>query len=95
MNDQAPMNYYELLDVAPDAKNLDIIRAYRRAKLTYKIDSMATYSLFGEAELERIRTEIELAYHILSDPEKRQAYDNELGACPESRQPRHPGKGNA
>lgn len=74
------LNYYELLDVSPDAKNLEIIRAYRRAKLTYKADSMATYSLFEETELGHIRDEIEQAYHTLCDPEKRQAYDVELKA---------------
>ena len=80
MSEKLPVNYYELLDVSPDAKNLEIIRAYRRAKLTYRADSMATYSLFEEAELEHIRDEIEQAYQTLSNPEKRQAYDVELKA---------------
>jgi DnaJ family protein C protein 17 len=84
MNDLASRNYYALLDVPPDAKNLEIIRAYRRAKLTYRADSIATYSLFGEAELAHIRAEIELAYQTLSDPERRQAYDDALlAACPD------------
>lgn len=80
-----PLNYYELLDVAPDAGNLDIIRAYRRAKLTYQSDSMATYSLFEEAELDRIRSEIERAYRTLSDPELRRAYDEVLAPDPDDR----------
>ena len=91
MNDKAPLNYYALLDVSPDARNLDIIRAYRRAKLTYRVDSMATYSLFDDAELERIRGEIELAYHTLSNPERRQAYDEALAAGAQEQQK---GEGN-
>ncbi len=94
MNDQVLIDYYALLEVPPNAKNLDIIRAYRRAKLTYRIDSMATYSLFGEAELEHIRTEIEMAYQTLSDPDKRQAYDIGLGAGTETRKTRPPDEGN-
>lgn len=95
MKARTPVNYYELLDVPPDAKNLEIIRAYRRAKLTYRADSMATYSLFGEAELAHIRNEIELAYQTLSDPEKRQAYDEELAACLEAKPPQQADEENA
>jgi len=74
------INYYELLEVQPDASNMDIINAYRQAKLTYKTDSIATYSLFDDVELDRIRTEIEMAYETLSGIGKRQAYDAELAA---------------
>lgn len=95
MSDKAAANYYELLDVPPDARNLDIIHAYRRAKLTYRVDSMATYSLFDDAELEHIRDEIERAYQTLSDPEKRRAYDHALTACAQPRQARQPDEGNA
>lgn len=94
MSESVAVNYYELLDVPADARNLEIIRAYRRAKLAYRIDSIATYSLFDERELERIRTDIEQAYQTLSDPERRQAYDAELSASP-TQAPRHrPGRGN-
>ena len=68
-------NYYELLEVSQDASSMDIINAYRQAKLTYKPDSLAAYSLFDEDELERIRADIEQAYLALSSPEKRRAYD--------------------
>ncbi len=78
MSKKKKNNYYELLEVQPDASNMDIINAYRQAKLTYKTDSIATYSLFDDVELERIRTEIENAYDILSHIEKRQIYDAEL-----------------
>jgi len=72
------INYYELLEVPSDASNMDIINAYRQAKLTYKADSIATYSLFDEADLDRIRGEIETAYRVLTSIEKRHAYDAEL-----------------
>ncbi|MDQ6960425.1 MAG: DnaJ domain-containing protein [Mariprofundaceae bacterium] len=80
MSSKKITNYYALLEVRPDASNMDIINAYRQAKLTYKTDSIAAYSLFDNVELDRIRTEIEQAYQTLSSLEKRQAYDAELAS---------------
>ncbi len=79
MNNKAKINFYQLLEVSPDAKSMDIINAYRQAKLTYKSDSMAAYSLFDGEELEQIQSDIELAYDTLSNAEKRLAYDTERG----------------
>lgn len=73
------MNYYELLEIAPDASNMDIINAYRQAKLAFRPESLAAYSLFDEAEIERLRQQIETAYETLSNKEKRMAYDAALG----------------
>lgn len=79
-------NYYELLEVQPDASNMDIINAYRQAKLTFKANSVAAYSLFDNEELAQIRTEIDQAYHILTSIEKRRAYDDELANDQSTRQ---------
>jgi len=72
-------DYYELLQVSPDAGPMDIIHAYRHAKLAYQPDSLAVYSLYSDEEIEHIRAQIEEAYHVLSDPEKRRAYDAARG----------------
>ncbi|MDQ6971171.1 MAG: helix-turn-helix domain-containing protein [Mariprofundaceae bacterium] len=72
-------SYYELLRIAPGASKLDIINAYRRAKLTFRKDSLAVYSLYSEDELAAIRRQVDAAYSVLSDREKRQAYDDEHG----------------
>jgi curved DNA-binding protein CbpA len=85
MSENKTTDYYALLEVRADASNMDIINAYRRAKLTYKTDSMATYSLFDDIELDQIRAEIEQAYQTLSNPEKRRDYDAELAAGSPSR----------
>ncbi|HXH64482.1 MAG TPA: DnaJ domain-containing protein, partial [Mariprofundaceae bacterium] len=87
MGERRSGNYYEMLGVRPDASNMDIISAYRQAKLTYRSDSIATYSLFDDTELDQIRADIEQAYLTLSNPEKRQVYDAELAA---GRSGRHP-----
>jgi len=75
-------DYYSLLRITPQASKLDIINAYRHAKLTYRRDSLAVYSLYSEDELALVRQEVEDAYAILSDRDKREAYDAEHGFAP-------------
>jgi len=68
-------DYYSLFQISPGASQMEIVNAYRHAKLAYQQDSLAVYSLFSEEELDNIRQEIEEAYRVLSDPEKRRDYD--------------------
>jgi len=68
-------DYYTLFQISPEASQIDIINAYRHAKLAYQQDSLAIYSLFSEQELEQIHLQVEEAYSVLSNPEKRRAYD--------------------
>jgi len=70
-------DYYELLDVSPKASTMDIIHAYRQAKLAFQEDSPATYGLFSDVEMQEMRDQIDQAYHVLTDSEKRRAYDVE------------------
>jgi flagellar biosynthesis protein FlhG len=75
--------HYEILELAPDATAEQIERAYRVARSTYASDSLATYSaVTDEAELGAFQERIELAYAVLSDEERRRAYDESLGANP-------------
>jgi curved DNA-binding protein CbpA len=77
--DDKRQSYYEVLDVSFNA-NPEIIRtAYIRAKNAYNRDSLATYSLFDKEESKRILNEIEEAYTILSDSDKRRKYDESHG----------------
>jgi len=68
-------DYYELLEITPQASNMDIIHAYRQAKLAFQQDSLAAYGLFPDSDMEELRALIDEAYQTLSDPEKRREYD--------------------
>jgi curved DNA-binding protein CbpA len=79
MGKDGKQSYYEILDVSFNA-NPEIIRtAYIRAKNAYNRDSLAAYSLFDKEDSKRILDEIEEAYTVLSDSEKRRKYDESHG----------------
>lgn len=69
------MNFYEILNVNPNASQRDIERAYLLGKAAYEQNSLAHYSLLSDEERERILGRIEHAFNILGDPDRRRAYD--------------------
>jgi flagellar biosynthesis protein FlhG len=72
------LDHYELLDVARDASREEIERAFRVAGATFEDGSLATYSLYSDAEADALRERIEYAYGVLSDVDARAAYDGSL-----------------
>ncbi len=68
-------NYYEILEVRPDAPQGEIYRAYQRAKATYSVDNPALYSMFSQEEARELVKMIEEAYSVLSNMSLRKAYD--------------------
>lgn len=83
MRDFREQNFYELLDVHPQASQQELDRAYQRARRIFNPDSVATYALFQPDELNLLRRRIEEAFRTLSDPERRAAYDQELARLDE------------
>ncbi len=65
-----PKNYYETLDVAKDASVEQVKKAYRRLALQYHPDKHR-----GDREAEKKFKEINEAYEVLSDKQKRANYD--------------------
>ncbi len=63
-------DYYKILGVEPDASAEEIKRAYRKLALKYHPDRNP-----GDKEAEEKFKEINEAYQVLSDPEKRKRYD--------------------
>jgi capsular exopolysaccharide synthesis family protein len=74
-------NFYDLLDVMPDATAEEIEAAYKRAKATYGESSAALYSLYSDDEKDVILEEINDAYATLSHQPKRDAYDAALSVA--------------
>lgn len=64
------MDYYELLGVKKDSSPSDIKKAYRKLALKYHPDKNQ-----GEKKAESKFKEINEAYAVLSDPEKKKQYD--------------------
>jgi curved DNA-binding protein CbpA len=73
-------NYYEILEIRPNASYKEIEEAYRRAKETYSGEAPATYSLFTAEECKEISDAIEMAYKTLSFSKSREEYDRRLSA---------------
>jgi cytochrome c biogenesis protein CcmG/thiol:disulfide interchange protein DsbE len=78
---------YALLGVEPDASQEAIERAYARQRVRYAPEHVAEL----DPDLQRVaaerNAELERAYRILGDPERRRQYDSSLGGT------RAPGKG--
>ena len=70
--------YYEILNVSLEASALGIVKAYREIKEVYQPNALATYSLYSEEKLGQINELIEEAYLVLSNPEARRVYDEQM-----------------
>ncbi|MFQ5736290.1 MAG: polysaccharide biosynthesis tyrosine autokinase [Thermodesulfobacteriota bacterium] len=80
MRQKLDKNYYDLLDIGPDASVEDIESGYRRAMELYEGDSAATYSLYTAEEKKALVDMLKTAYETLRDPAKRTAYDSMMAA---------------
>lgn len=72
------VNYYEILEVAYDAPQHEVHKAYTRAKATYASDNPALYSMFTVDESRDLLKLIEEAYSVLGNHGLRRNYDEVL-----------------
>lgn len=72
------MNYYEMLDIAPNASALEIRSAYNAALQMYQPDSLVSYSFFSKEERNKILFHLEQAYLTLINEAQRTEYDKTL-----------------
>jgi hypothetical protein len=72
------LNYYELLEISPQANAQEIHRAYERIRRIYDPNSVALYSLFTPDETSIIHQRVEDAYRTLMYEDNRRRYDATL-----------------
>ena len=72
------LDHYELLEIKRHATIGEVERAYRIAEQTYADGSLALYGVFEGRDASAIRDRLYEAYRVLTDPELRAAYDQEL-----------------
>lgn len=68
-------NYYETLGISKDANADDIKSAYRKMAKKYHPDLFATAGEQQKADAEKKFKEVQHAYDVLSDPQKKAAFD--------------------
>lgn len=73
------LNFYEILEVSPDASQAEVRKAYEQVKKTYHVDSIAVYSLLDEREIQQMGRLIEEAYETIGSEKERQEYNRMLG----------------
>ena len=68
-------NYYEVLEIPTNANLEEIYEGHIRIKNAYSSDTLAAYSLMDKSDCKRILEDIEEAYMVLSDENKKKQYD--------------------
>ena len=67
-------DYYQILNVSPEANGEEVKRAYRTVRQSFRPDSMAVHSLYSPEETGAISAKIDEAFQILSQPEQAANY---------------------
>lgn len=73
-------NYYEILGVSKDATHDAIKKAYKKLSIKWHPDKHMNESPNKQKEAEEKFKDINEAYEVLSDPKKRQEYDNPMSS---------------
>jgi len=79
MNTFDELDYYQILEVETDASFSSIRQAYQDALSLYLEDTIVSDAFFSDTEKEQIIEEIEQAFSVLYDKDKRKAYDRYCG----------------
>lgn len=78
MFENSQYNYYEILELSPNAAQHEITTAYERARKTYSGDNPAIYTIFSDKEARELLKLIEESYSILGNKTLRTIYDQRL-----------------
>ena len=69
-------DFYKILNVARDATEAEIKKSYRKSALKWHPDRHSNSSEEDKSKAEKMFREINLAYEVLSDPQKKAKYDS-------------------
>merc|ERR1712071_402442 len=69
-------DFYKVLCVAKDANESEIKKGYRKLALKWHPDRHANSTEKQKEEAEKTFRDVNLAYEVLSDPTKKQRYDD-------------------
>lgn len=75
------INYYEILEVSPQASADEIYDAYSRVKQTYSPRNPELFKTFNIEELQQLLVLIEEAYSTIGNEKTRKIYDKKLFAA--------------
>lgn len=73
-------NYYELLNIPPNASQEDVEQAYKSAQETYAFSNQAIKEVFTEEESVMFLKIVEEAYQVLGNCELRKIYDEKTSS---------------
>ncbi|GEJ58358.1 helix-turn-helix domain-containing protein [Anaeromyxobacter diazotrophicus] len=85
MKPLAEQNLYELLELPPDAREDDIVKAWDRLNALCAPGSLATYTLVAQEDAALLGRRLEEALTVLLDPVARERYDASLSLTPAPR----------
>ncbi|MBD3415351.1 MAG: DnaJ domain-containing protein [Candidatus Aminicenantes bacterium] len=71
-------DHYQILNVNQSASQQDIDKAYEIAVFSFQKNSLAHYTLIDEDQRKKALKKVEEAYQVLSDPQKRREYDQNV-----------------
>ncbi len=71
------VDYYSVLDVAPQATQSDIYSAYQKAQQTYSLENPNIFKIFSKDEAMAWLDLVEEAYSVIGSPNSRREYDLE------------------
>ena len=74
------LNYYQILEVPPEASQEDIYSAYQKAQRTYSLSNPDLFQIFSQQEAKAWLELIDEAYSVIGSPNSRRVYDMEFRA---------------
>ena len=77
------LDYYQILEVTPQADQEEIYSAYQKAQATYSLSNPEIFKIFSQEEAVAWMDLIEEAYSVIGSPNSRRIYDRDhLSALP-------------